>query len=240
MSNKNAYITLADSEEYLKCAYALALSLNRVKSVYPLYIMVPKNSIDYKDFPQIENTKIVEIPLLMFNGIDAVGDFNTTINKFFCLLYEEFDKIIFLDADNYVYQNIDYLFKQRFPAILIHKDNKIGGETFGLKPDKELLFFIINLTIRYNFVNDEQILAYLFNNYYLPIGSLLNNCRQFVYHDAGQPKMWSLYNYMDITTMIKNNQINFNIPKTPYFNRDLQEKYIPQIIQRIRKKYETI
>jgi hypothetical protein len=85
MKNKNAYITLADSEEHLRCAYALALSLNRVKSIYPLYIMIPRNSVNYENFPQVENTKIVEIPLLMFNGIDATSDFNTTVNKFFCL-----------------------------------------------------------------------------------------------------------------------------------------------------------
>ena len=168
MKNKNAYITLADSEEHLRCAYALALSLNRVKSIYPLYIMIPRNSVNYENFPQVENTKIVEIPLLMFNGIDATGDFNTTVNKFFCLQYEEFDKVIFFDADVFVQSNIDYLFEEKFPIVLT-ENNEIRGEMFGLKTDIELLSLIINLVIRYNFSTDEQVLTHLFNKHFFKL-----------------------------------------------------------------------
>lgn len=235
----NAYITLADSEEYLKCAYALALSLNRAKSAYPLYIMIPQNSISYNTFPIVENTKIVEIPLLMFNSINSTADFNTTINKFFCVSYEEYDKVIFLDADIFIYFNIDFLFEQKFPIITLDKD-EIRGGIFGLKTDKILLSFIINLAIRYNFSNDEEVLACLFNNNYLPIGSLANNCHKYLYHDAGYPKMWSLYNYNEIKEIIDNNKIDFNIPKIVFHNNDLQEQYMLNTLKRIKEKYETI
>ena len=238
MKNKNAYITLADTEQHLRCAYALALSLNRVKSLYPLYIMIPRNSVNYENFPQVENTKIIEIPLLMFNGIDATGDFNTTINKFFCLQYEEFDKVIFFDADVFVQSNIDYLFEEKFPIILT-ENNEIRGEMFGLKTDIELLSLIINLVIRFNFSTDEQILTYLFNKHFLPIGSTSNKCRTW-YHDAGQPKMWAAYNYMEIKNMIDNNEFDFNIQKDFISNVKLQKQYLSQITKRIRKKYETI
>lgn len=236
--NKNAYITLADTKEHLKCAYALALSLNRVKSIYPLYIMIPKNSVNYEDFPQVENTKIVEIPLLMFNGIDSTGEFNTTVNKFFCLLQEEFNKVIFFDADVFIQSNIDYLFNQKFPIIFLEQ-NEIRGEMFGLKPDIELLSLIINLVIRYDFSTDEQVLTYLFNHYFLPIGSVSNGHRAW-YHDAGQPKLWSSYNYIEIKTIVQNNEFDFNIQKGQPGNIKLQEQYLSQITERIRKKYETI
>ena len=233
----NAYVTLADSIEYLKCAYALALSLQKAQSIYPLIIMIPENSIEYNDFPIVKNTKIVSIPLLMFNAIDATADFNTTINKFFSL-QQQYEKIIFLDADIYIYSNFDFLFNYTFPLINLDK-NEIRGGIFGLKADNNLLSFIINLAIRYTFSNDEQILAYLFNQHYLPIGTLIE-INDKIYHDAGYPKMWSKYNYQDIEKTIINNQVNFNIAKSNKYHKIiLQENYMNQIIERIKQKYES-
>ena len=42
----NCWVTLADSVDYLKCAYALALSLQQVRSQYPLCIMIPEGAIN--------------------------------------------------------------------------------------------------------------------------------------------------------------------------------------------------
>ena len=127
-----------------------------------------------------------------------------------------------IPIDIFIYSNIDFLFEQKFPIITLDKD-EIRGGIFGLKTDKILLSFIINLAIRYNFSNDEEVLACLFNNNYLPIGSLANNCHKYLYHDAGYPKMWSLYNYNEIKEIIDNNKIDFNIPKIVFHNNDLQE-----------------
>ena len=40
----NCWFTLADSEEYLKESLGLAISLVKVRSKYPLCIMIPANA----------------------------------------------------------------------------------------------------------------------------------------------------------------------------------------------------
>ena len=241
----NAYVTLADSIEYLKCAYALALSLQKVNSAYPLVIMIPDNTIEYNEFPKMDNVYFKIIPQLMFNAVDALGDFNTTINKFFCIGLEEYDKVIFLDSDVYIYENIDRFFDYKFPLTSLREDIvSICGELFGFKTDISLLGLILNLNIRYNFCTDEEVLNYLYNKEYLPIGTLVEE--DILYHDGGSPKMWASYSFDEIlhinkTQNIRNLFLNFKKEKQPHFySRQLQINYMSNTLKKIKEKYETI
>lgn len=174
------YMTLITQDKYIKGANLLNERLKIINSQYKLIALITPNinasqlDMDYQ---------IIEDELE-----------NDYLKKFYCLNYSEFDKIIFLDADLIILNNIDYIFNEfnncsvgwtyRIEENLDHIQP--NGGVIYFQPDSSLLQCFINDSKLYNFREDEDALFRYF--YY---GKSDKNIQKTNYlHLGGQLKYW--------------------------------------------------
>ena len=195
----NAYCSLLASDNYLKCIYGLYYSYLQTQSKYPMIILATDN-LSPITFLLLDNLKIpyLKIPYMEFQ---QGNKFKCTFNKFFVWQLEQFEKILFLDADIIFVDNID----EYFNTMQIHHD---CGPMFLLKPNNQIYLDLISDFYRNNFVTDEEVLIHYFN---------INNSschfpQNQIYHFAWSPKYIDYYNtYNSIKNMIDCIQKNKNI-----------------------------
>lgn len=214
---KNAWITFADNEIYLKSAYALALSLDKVKSIYPLVVMIPAGDISKKQIFQdfifhIKDLSVIikKVPYLYFNFLKEYWQ-SVTINKFHAFSCIEFDKVCFIDADSYFIKNLDYIFELPIPAIGEYLNDKkefcVSTGIFIIKPNLDFYSLLLNLCITMNFFDDENVFYYLsqendilkFNTYFtrdnIPI-------KEGLIQEQKREKFWSNFSYEEIKLLV--------------------------------------
>lgn len=193
-----AYITLVTQKKFLQGAKFLLSSLKRVNSKYPLYIIITDNIFFdiYQDIPEDMNYLLV--PYFYFkNG--TVPQYRDTINKLH-IFNLNFSKMLFLDSDLYILNNIDYLFDKYnsdFTKI-------VYVETLGPRKQKNDICancFLVNKKIKIDlkeisesfYQDDEDVLNELLKNTNSEIfedNDILKN----MYHDYGIVKYWELIN----------------------------------------------
>lgn len=112
---KKAWITLLSTEDYLDAVLTLSLSLKKVKSKYPLVVGLTKD-LYQKDIVDILHKFDIWIELIdRYEYSEEVRNkwlnhsvLNTAskINLFKC---DSWDKLIYIDADTYLRENLDHL-----------------------------------------------------------------------------------------------------------------------------------
>ena len=127
--NNYSYITVLSTEKYLKGALALAESLKQVKAKYPFTILITcdiskedEDKIKSHDMQIIKKSNI-KLPETIKTKNDK-GNFSHWTNTFDkLLLFEltEFEKLVYLDSDMYVRQNIDELFEKKHLSATIDR-----------------------------------------------------------------------------------------------------------------------
>lgn len=238
----NLWVTFVDNEEHLKSAYLLALSLQKVQSLYPLCIMFPNNFVFDINIFYKENLNIIikEVPWLLFDMTNT-SNFNSTINKFQCLLFEEYDVIGFIDADIILYKNIDDWFKKKLPLFILHDDHTLSGGMFIIKPDINLYCLILNLCIAKNFSTDEEILMELIQWNFIPYSFLFKVEGKYFFHDGGLPKITRNIDWQDLKSFYFNNLNQFHLiqkmTSNTFSNEILQANYQENIKNLLHKKY---
>lgn len=116
-----AYVTFLASDEFWKCILVLNKSLRESKNTFPLFCVVtPEVSIETKQNLQILGIGIIEKPLIPMPS-DMVeynqksgwspNVWHKAFSKFHIFGLEQFDKIVYLDADLLINKKIDHLFK---------------------------------------------------------------------------------------------------------------------------------
>ena len=115
-----AYVTVITNMSYFKGLLVLANSMKRVKARFPFYVLVPKSvSAELRD-----SILSLDLPILEYEDIlldqklqnaNAVTSWNQTFFKLNIMRLTQFDKIIFVDADMLLLQNIDHLFS--YPSL---------------------------------------------------------------------------------------------------------------------------
>lgn len=121
MSTKHAFVTVLSTENYLDGVGALALSLNKWgKTTIPLYVLCgPGISEKSRSIlASIKNTHVSQysesfkISESIKNANISRGNdnWNHTFDKLQIFELTQFDKIVYIDADMMVMQNIDSLF----------------------------------------------------------------------------------------------------------------------------------
>ena len=122
MSSKYAYITMATSKNYLPGLMAMYLSLKQTGTKIPLYAMLPQRlaedevkpiaNLKQKGIKVLQYDHSVEIPqqLIEQNTNNGHLRFNHTFDKLLVFGLTQFEKIVFIDADMYILQNLDHLF----------------------------------------------------------------------------------------------------------------------------------
>lgn len=126
-----AYITVLTNTKYIPGVRALARSLKEVKSKYPLYLLIPEDGEDIL-FGFSENDREifgkdriirqpnVKVPSEMENS-DSYWKY--TFFKLQSMRCTQFDKIILLDSDMLIQNNIDELFSSS------HYSAAVAGKT---------------------------------------------------------------------------------------------------------------
>ncbi|KAH7651071.1 Inositol 3-alpha-galactosyltransferase protein [Dioscorea alata] len=114
--SKCAYVTfLAGNGDYWKGAVGLAKGLRKVKSAHPLLVAVlPDVPEDHRNILRAQGCLIREIiPVYPpENHIKfAMAHFVINYSKLRIWNFEEYSRMIYLDADIQVYENIDHLFE---------------------------------------------------------------------------------------------------------------------------------
>lgn len=121
IKQKYAYITLVmRNDNYVPGAIVLAHSLNMTKTKYDKICMIT-NDVSSKSRKLLKKyyDKVIKVPYIKHKTLPMKSKkqkelYNNWIDvsytKFNCLLFEEYDKICFLDADLIIINNIDHLF----------------------------------------------------------------------------------------------------------------------------------
>lgn len=132
---KYCYVTLVSSEEYLKPALILNLSFINANSKFPLLLMITEDIFNenIKNILKKENILYKVIPVLTYAEktlltIEKEHPENKTLkntaSKLNIFNLDEYDKIIYVDADSVIFQNVDSLFN--FPDGSMSWDGKEG------------------------------------------------------------------------------------------------------------------
>ena len=148
--NHYAYVTLLSSEDYLPAVLILNQSLKNVNSQFPLLVAVTENIFEnVKPYLIQENILYKVIPFLHYSQgtqekwLNQYPEAKYTLNiasKFVIFKFYEYDKLVFIDSDVLVYQNIDNLFL--YPDGAIYDDN--GRPFIGL-----FVFTPVNHNVEY-------------------------------------------------------------------------------------------
>lgn len=113
--SKRAYVTfLAGTGDYVKGVVGLAKGLRKVKSAYPLVVaMLPDVPEDHRKILRSQGCILREIEPIYppENQIQfAMAYYVINYSKLRIWNFEEYSKMLYLDADIQVYENIDHLF----------------------------------------------------------------------------------------------------------------------------------
>lgn len=110
---KFSYITVLSNEKYIPGVIALKNALKKVNAQFPLHVLIPEEQSEILLPILVQNDiKIVKRPYLSKNNGVTFKDsyWNHTFFKIAVTSLIEFDKIVLLDSDMLIVNNIDELF----------------------------------------------------------------------------------------------------------------------------------
>lgn len=237
--------------EYLTSVIWLDKTLKNVKSKYPLYCMVNNLSQDIMDYLEKLGIKLIHLeqhPFMSPGGINKAWD--SGLIKLCTFGLTQFDKLIWLDSDIEILQNIDHLFnlnidKQIYTTNMNYfssENARISSGVFLVKPSIDLINFIVNIYNTQFYYADEDILYHIPNNivYYLDPGynvspendnifkEKYNNINIKIFHYIGGNKPYN--NSTTINDLIDNPDNNFTILNNLKLNCKINiNKYIEEL-----------
>lgn len=138
MNNKRTYMTVLSTEDYLIGVLALNESLKMVKSQYKLSVLINEN-ISQKARKILKNNDIeiiekeaVKLPEWIINKNNQKHtNWNYTFDKLSIFELTEYEKVVFLDSDMFVRNNIDELFeKKNMSATVDRRDTVLVKEEY--------------------------------------------------------------------------------------------------------------
>lgn len=149
----NAYITLLSTNNYLYGCIGLMYSWKKTNSKYPFYCIVTEDITDYnvqileaigyniiRDKLYIPNSYYTTLKNIESNILDTTPTGNSTADltkngwqygwtKLHIFKYTDFDRLLFIDADSYVVQNLDSVFEYPGWASVCEYDSPWRGTT---------------------------------------------------------------------------------------------------------------
>ncbi|MEI9978500.1 MAG: glycosyltransferase family 8 protein [Edaphobacter sp.] len=114
---KNAWLTLSTEPEYLPGALALARSLRRSRSEYPLIVVVtPGSDASMIDALRREDCEVREVePIIIEGSFYAAQRYANVWTKLRVWDFDDLTRAVFLDTDMLVIRNMDELFHMELP-----------------------------------------------------------------------------------------------------------------------------
>lgn len=215
------YMTSFASDEYLPGVYALYAALKHVKSRYPLVVLCSEG-ISEKSKRKLDSLKIEHIDLKekivvssSINDEDGYRHWTKTFDKLLVWKQVQYDKIILLDSDMLVCQNIDELFEapnmSAVVADIYDEPNctELNSGLIVIKPSvldyDGLLFLLYNGSINKDNYGDQDVIrAYfsswsqemekhlpiVYNQFYNRVNRIRTKEKIKVIHFVGSKKPW--------------------------------------------------
>ena len=155
-NKKYAYITMIiKNESYASGGIVLAESIRKLGSLADLVVMIDDTITENtEDLLKKFYDKIIRINVLDIENENKIQ--KIILTKLEALKLVEYEKIIIIDVDCIIFNNIDNIFSKKCPAC-INIDNKINTGLLLLKPDyKEYEKFI-------NILNNEKMEKKIFS-----------------------------------------------------------------------------
>lgn len=212
LDKKRGFITLLSSRSYLEGVLVLAYSLQQVHSQYPLIVAITEDLSD--DIAILESLKslnclIEKIPKISYTDsikkqYSDLAVLNTA-SKIEIFRLIDWDKLVYIDADTLIVQNIDFLFNYPDGAMLydIHSVPPLGlSSLFVFEPRNHIEIDLLEYLIQNTDCLDGGLLGQLWfmvrndQNYQIPLNILKDYSFPFedreVYaiHFNNQPKPW--------------------------------------------------
>lgn len=228
MEYNYAYITLLSTNNYIYGCIGLIESWKRTKPKYPFYCMVtPDITDENKIILQKIGYHIIEISpycpkkyweILKTGNISGNSNLNSDTgwqfawSKLLILQQEQFDKLIFLDVDMFILQNLDHLFEyENFTGVqdlyfsTFKKKRWILTALWVVKPNREIFDEITQFAEEHpwtgDYLNSDMDIINLYVNYeqhpwlILPSYYLIESTR---FHQDFSNYIWQNYQNIKI------------------------------------------
>lgn len=221
----DAYVTLLSTESFLEAVLVLNQSLKNVNSEYPLVCMVTNNlnekitkilesqNIIVEIVPNIEYSE--KLQKLVLTEMPQVAHTLNTGSKFcvFTLPKTKYNKIVYIDVDVIVLQNMDDIMNYPDGSMLyINGENLSGMFVIELKNHSE--YEVYECLLKYGCFNDGTVLGQLW--FFVRTNT-----------DYQIPSLFQqLYRVGDINT-ISTKSFHFQGPFKPWIHLDKYNKYCP-------------
>lgn len=158
----NSYITVLSTEDYLEGVLCLAESLRKIGTKYPISVLIT-NSISIKTEKILKNYNLnvirkdrINIPnsIKSKNEIGTFSHWTNTFDKLLIFELTQFDKIVYLDSDMYIRENIDELFEKENMSATIDRRNgpfinkewiKLTSGLMVIEPKKNIISSFLNI-----------------------------------------------------------------------------------------------
>lgn len=173
---KYAYVTVLSTNNYYEGVVALFESLKLTNPKYTEFVVVANETVDKSILDALSNRGY---KIIIKNRIQATfikneiyKHWSNTFDKFNIFDLTEYDKIVYLDSDMYISQNIDELFDMRDMSATVagktyYKEwNEINSGLMVIVPKKGILEGLIEALNSGHFtksVGDQNVIDYYFD-----------------------------------------------------------------------------
>ena len=234
MKNKKAFITLLSSKDYWMSTVILNESLKKTNSKYNLIVAVTEDILDTEIIEIFDKYHISYVVIPVFKYSDSTIElakqrgFDTVLNTaskicIFDLNY--FDKLVYLDSDSVILDNIDDLMD--FPdGSMLYDDDPFSG-LFVLNPKNhctEMYKTILSHSLHFDGDMFSNLWFHVKDNldyridisYFYPISRPNKNIKIKAVHFINKPKPW----LVNMEEYIKHIYENIDIIKYYYELKD--------------------
>lgn len=155
----NSWITTLTNDKQLDLVVALHFSLEKVKSKFPLNLIVT-NNVSKETLSVLRK---LGIHYKIFQYIKPVEDEDENfLNEFYIYDFKEFDKVCYLKKNFYITQNIDFIFKSKAFVTCKFTDEEYDLSLYVIKPSSYVSAEIFNYIISENLNSKNTVFKMLY------------------------------------------------------------------------------
>lgn len=191
MNKKYCYCTLLATDDYINLVQILYKSYLRTNSKYP-FLVIATNNLKPKTFKiLLENSiNFIKVPYVEFSHKRT---FALTLNKHYAFALTEYKKVMFIDADAIIFENLD----EYFDFI----PEGVGyGFMYMVEPNIATYQYLMSEGQKEHKTDED----YFMNKYglYPENANLWIPAQKKVYHSIARPKMTKFYTLKEVFTII--------------------------------------